>query len=411
MRNLVKKFSKIAFVFALVYTAFVACTDPDAYKEFIEGGEISYTGKIDSLVTYSGRDRIQIEGLIKSDPKITECRIFWNLGSDSLVVPIKRTSGVDTLRAEINGLGDNIYSFDVFTYDALGNKSISVSTIGQSYGDIFESILNNRPIITANLNDNLEPEIIFGGMDRTTGVFRTEVTYVDALTDEEKTVIVPIDSTNVTITNYKLGTVLKNRSLFLPTETAIDTFYSKTLVYKPVLTPKLLNASAPFERIGTGNNRYDLLKNWTANQTLIDFTATGMGWDGNYEGGVLAITTGYGGAPRDLLNGKLYQTVASGPSNFTLKASFNSMTNISETSDVSCYLVISTGSDIPNVEDVETDTNVLAYLKINNTLSNDFELDFTVPAEGDITIGFVYTSPGLRSHVRISSLDIGLKQE
>jgi hypothetical protein len=89
-----------------------SCTSGDEYRKFTEGGAISYTGKIDSLKLLPGRNRLEVQGLILSDPKVKELRIYWNNKKDSAVVPIVRTSGIDAVTKIIDNLEENIYNFE-----------------------------------------------------------------------------------------------------------------------------------------------------------------------------------------------------------------------------------------------------------------------------------------------------------
>lgn len=232
MKRIIKKYFLHSFVILLALAGLGSCTTMDeGYKNFIKNGEISYTGMVDSLKIFSGHNRVQVNGLFIADPKITECRIFWNNKQDSLVVPVTRTHGVDTLRVIIPNLVENIYNFEVRTYDKLGNKSIAVTSIGKVYGDRYQQSLINRPIVSTTL---VSPKLTinFATMDTSTGVFSTEVTYTNT-SDVLKTVAVPYFSTDpknpinasIVIPDYKNGS-FSYRTLFKPDPTCIDVFYS-----------------------------------------------------------------------------------------------------------------------------------------------------------------------------------------
>ena len=53
----------------LLAGTYMACTKSDDYKKFTAKGEISYTGKLDSVKIMSGNNRVYIRGLFLSDPK------------------------------------------------------------------------------------------------------------------------------------------------------------------------------------------------------------------------------------------------------------------------------------------------------------------------------------------------------
>ena len=64
MRNIYNKLIILSLL--VVGIAIFSCSDEDEYLKYVEGGEISYTGKIDSLKVYPGLNRVKIEGSIYS---------------------------------------------------------------------------------------------------------------------------------------------------------------------------------------------------------------------------------------------------------------------------------------------------------------------------------------------------------
>src|SRR5215208_5798550 len=91
---------------------FFACGKmDDTYKDFIKNGEIIYTGRVDSVQAYAGKNRIGLSMLLVSDPKITKVKVFWNNGRDSAVQNVVRTIGVDTVRFLLTNLTEGTYSF------------------------------------------------------------------------------------------------------------------------------------------------------------------------------------------------------------------------------------------------------------------------------------------------------------
>lgn len=98
-----------------IILAIFSCTSSDDYLKFVDGGPISYTGKIDSLKFFPGKDRVKVSGLIISDPKVSELRVYWNSKRDSVVIAISRTSGIDAISSVIENLPENIYNFEVKT--------------------------------------------------------------------------------------------------------------------------------------------------------------------------------------------------------------------------------------------------------------------------------------------------------
>ena len=80
----------IAAAFVTVSVAFVSCSKWDDYKKYTAAGETIYSGKMDSVKTFPGNQRIKITGLLPADPKITKCKITWNDGRDSIIYAITK---------------------------------------------------------------------------------------------------------------------------------------------------------------------------------------------------------------------------------------------------------------------------------------------------------------------------------
>lgn len=191
------------------------------YKEFARGGEIYYTGKIDSVKIYSGFERVYVTGLFMSDPKITSCRIYWNNKADSLDVPVIRTEGIDTLKQFIP-LPEGVFNFQLNTYDALGNTSIPVNAVGRSYGNDFMTSISNRLISACKMDGDNNLNIDWRNIDKTLGPIATEVVYLDSQGKESR-MIVDIEETQTSIPDCHPETTCKYRTLYLPDELCIDT--------------------------------------------------------------------------------------------------------------------------------------------------------------------------------------------
>ncbi|GAB6119748.1 hypothetical protein JCM30204_08970 [Dysgonomonas termitidis] len=202
----------------------------DEYKEFAKGGEISYTGKIDSVTVFSGDGRVCIQGLIISDPKVTNCRIFWNGNKDSLNIPVVRTENVDTIKEYIS-LPENLYNFIIYTYDALGNKSIPVYITGRSYGDAYKASISNRLVASASVDENSDAKIVWRDIDKTLGAFTTDIFYTTN-DGEQKTYQVDVDEKETILSNYKQGTNFSYQTLYRPDTLCVDTFRTISEVYK-----------------------------------------------------------------------------------------------------------------------------------------------------------------------------------
>lgn len=398
MKNL-RNILVTAFAMAIIVLIHSCASSADDYLKFTEGGAISYTGKIDSLKIFSGRDRIKIEGLIVSDPKVSELRVYWNAKRDSVVIPINRTSGVDEVSSIIENLSENIYNFEVKTFDAKGNGSVSQYLTAQTYGVRYQESLVDRKIISSSLSSDLSLTINFASMDLTTGAFATEIVYTDG-SNLEHTVTVPVDQTQLVIPNYKIGTQFSQRSLFLPTLTAIDTFYTEFVSKYPQvidLSYMIKNNTRPFLTSSTDGGRWGILADWTTNAACKNHNGYG-GWDGGCCGnppGTINLESGWG-AP-DITNGKIYQTVTLEPGTYVFKtdllAGGSGLNSGWSTSDY-VYITATSGTSLADSEGgaLETNAATLGFKKIVNTMSPDAaEFTFVVNQTQQVSLGISLT--------------------
>ena len=228
--NEIKKYVLQTIMVLVLFVGLWSCTSvDDAYKEFVKNGEISYTGKIDSLHIYAGKNRVNVKGLIISDPKVTEVRVFWNTGRDSIVVPVTRTSGQDVVDVIINGLEENIYNFEVRTYDKLGNKSIPVNKVGNTYGQRYQAtltaaIMNRKVVVGINTGTNLA--VTMESLNDYTKNSAYSILSYTATDNTVKQIKVLSTQQNLTITDYKTGTDVKYKTAYLPEVGAIDEFFT-----------------------------------------------------------------------------------------------------------------------------------------------------------------------------------------
>ncbi|RVT79756.1 DUF5013 domain-containing protein [Flavobacterium sufflavum] len=397
MKNL-RNILVTAFAVALILVIH-SCTSSDDYLKFVDGGAISYTGKIDSLKFFPGRDRLKIKGLIISDPKVSQLRVYWNTKKDSVVIPINRTSGIDEVSSIIENLPENIYNFEVKTFDAKGNSSISQYITAQTYGTRYQASLTDRKIVSSKLSSDFSLTIDFATMDLTTGAYATEVVYTDN-SNVQHAVTVPVTQNQLVVSNYKIGSKFKQRSLFLPVKTAIDIFYTDFVSKEPQvidLTYMIKNNKRPFLTSSTDGGRWGTLADWTTNAACKNHGGYG-GWDGGCCGnppGTINLESGWG-APV-ITNGKIYQTITLEAGTYIFNAPLlasGSGLNSGYTLSDYVYLAVAKGSILPDSSGgvLETDPATLGFKRIVNTMNSESAIiTFTITQSTQITLGISTT--------------------
>lgn len=230
-----------------------ACSKMDhTYSHFLENGEIIYTGRVDSIALFPGRNRIKISWLLISDPKVSMCRVYWNDGLDSVNVPIQRTTGTDTISVIVDSLQEGSYNFFIYTYDQSGHSSVESDTVGQVYGSNYESSLHTRAIRdTFWVNDTA----FIKWYDSEKGSIGSTVKYLDNNSQTREVHTLPSDTVTA-LPGYKLKSSFSYQTFYLPDSLAIDTFYSSidslAILTKPKAEP--VNLASQGELIDQSSN-------------------------------------------------------------------------------------------------------------------------------------------------------------
>lgn len=428
MKNIFSK--RITFVLlAAIALAFAACSKMNDYQEYAKQGEISYTGKIDSLRIYPGHDRVLISGLFISDPKVRSVRIYWNNRRDSIVVPVTRSNGVDTLKKILTGLSEGTQNFEVFTYDAMGNPSIIVRASANVYGERYMASLLNRPIAAVELGADGNTTVDWGDVDRTTGVLSSEIVYtkIDGSTAR---VNVPITSSKTVLPSYKYGTTFQYHTGYLPDTLSIDTFYTAdaTVNVKTNVTEQFIvnpGKMDPKSSIGQkfqpvslsegavvpGNgSTWRKLAGWTSNAQANNW-GPGFGTYGTWvertaetvsNFGTLSLEAGKNTATpalNTMSNGKVYQTKLLPAGEYTFEARVGNVSG-----NTAVYLVASAGTEIPDVEVLTSRPAITsftgqptdaAYFPITVSAQGyNISINFTIQQATEVSFGFVANLKG-----------------
>lgn len=364
----------------------ISCSKNDEFKEFTDGKEIKYPGKIDSVRFNPGKERVQFQGILNSDPSIVKYRIFWNDGKDSIEYNIE--SAPDSMIVEnIFAVEEGTRSFTIFTYDEFGNTSVPVTAVGTSYGDAYRRKLNNRLMGFLDF-DSTATTINWEPMDLSTGAQYTEIVY-PLNSGEQDTIRTLAAESGTVLEGLTTSSTIKYRTIFKPKESSIDTFSVPFTDYFVRVVPQLKNRKVPFiaSEISATNARWGNLADWESNEAIKNHDGYG-GWD-SWNDNIFNIETGFGGAP-GINNGKIYQTFTLDPGSYTFEISDLKNTNL-EPTDLA-YLVAAVGDGLPDVESVEE--AAIGYVKIYDRPVSELKVIFTITETTVVSLGFLTTQPG-----------------
>lgn len=395
-----KKYINTIFFLSAIVVIISACSKIDDYKEkYMAGGSIIYSGKMDSVMIFSGRNRVKLTGLFTSDPNIVKYRVFTNSRQDSVEVQVKRTSGVDTANLIISNLTEGTQSFEIRTYDASGNSSVPVFVTANVYGANYQSSLVNRGVADASLQNDGSAKITWADVSSDAGVIYMEVKYTDTAGAIHDTILPSVAANLVTnLPAIELGSTFEYKTAFLPNPTAIDTFFTDfqahsvkadvTKIYLSNYGPNFSGTLGSDGRFGTLNAP------WISNAGALN---KGGGTYGGYQhapwqsAGVITWET-WGNTP--VTDGKVYQVTSAQLPAGKYTVSFNYYSEVQQNSSVYC-IVAAGGNGIPSLPDLSTSLGYTAMFNganVGATSPNVTEtksFDFTVSSPQTVSIGFL----------------------
>jgi len=228
----------VAYLFLCTIVFYMSsCTKMNDYEKYMPTGEIKYTGKVDSTVVHSGNGRVKLTMMMGSDPTRTKIRMYWNNRADSSEMSFQPTAKMDTINMFVNNLAQGSYIFNIYSYDDHGNSSVMSQASGIVYDGSYNSRLSNR-VLNLNLSDDGQ-KVVLNWSVANAGEIGIGIIYTDNAGVVHKT-IVPKEESVTQIQDYKPGSILSYKSLYLPDPAAIDTFsINYSIVTLPLFERKL----------------------------------------------------------------------------------------------------------------------------------------------------------------------------
>lgn len=388
-----KKFRSFIFL-ALIISVLISCKKWDDFKKYIDKGEVLYTGKMDSVKTYSGKERVMLEGLLKSDPKLNKIAIYWDNDKDSVVYDYtKQSPGIDTFRRTFP-VSEGVKSFKIITYDTQGNKSVNVFAVGTSYGNNFRKRMSDRPITSLSYSA-AGTTINWDQMDLSAGPQYTEIEYTAGT--ETKRLITPISEASTTLQGVSVVPPIRYRTIFKPDATSIDTFstpFSDRSVIADVTGLYLSNAGPGFQRNSFDGRWGTLAAPWITNTAAKNKGGVNGGYtsDSRWNVSGLICWETWGNTP--VTDGKIYQPTSAMLPAGTYTVSFQYYSELQSNSTVHC-VVAAGGEGIPSLPNLAT---ALGYTALYNavpvgstgpSLDETRTVKFTLATPQVVSIGFL----------------------
>lgn len=390
MNSIDKKIKGYYMVMLVCCILFSNCTQSDDYKKYMPDGEKIYPQKADSVKTFPGKNRIQLEWTI-IDPKVTSCKVIYEQNGiqSETTVPVNTAGNYnnDTIRIIIPGLEETVYTFKIISYDDFGHTSIPVEAEETAYGEVYEQSLLNRTLKSYSFDELKGLTLEWYAAEATEIGIR--LAYTD-LQGVNRTMFIPNTEISTSIPDYKISEPLYYSAMYKPKPAAIDTFYTQTaeqrIPYWVNLTPdRLKNTEFPFIRGDmVSQNRYYKAVDWNYNDAGL-----ANGNVDNNLGGTLVIIAYSTWGVGTIKDGKLFQTVELDAGTYRYDVT------VAETSNPMgpAYIAVALGNELPNTEKVESEA--LAFVRpptgIPRGSSQLYSLEFDLSEKCFVSLGFVVT--------------------
>lgn len=244
-----KKSVKI-FVLCLA-VVIAACSGPIDFRDYTNGEEIRYAGKVNELICRGGKDRLAIEFKLGPDPNVKEVRIYWNMKRDSVTLDVDGSTEAGLEKSVIiENLKENTYNFEVRTFDKFGNISVPSYITGKTYNKNYAtSIISTRPITDmSGLNSKKDLKVFMGDSIPLNYSVGLEFIYKNTAGEEVST-IAPDRAEFHILEDFDYAHPLYYRSVFEPERNALDWFYGPKLdvvVDKEELEPDVTEVEKPY---------------------------------------------------------------------------------------------------------------------------------------------------------------------
>ncbi|MDR1129898.1 MAG: hypothetical protein LBK96_02830 [Prevotellaceae bacterium] len=221
-----KIYKKLALIVISLFML-SSCSDMmDLHQEYIKDGETVYMPKPYQVQFLAGKERIYFECLLRNATNVTSVDISWNRGDSSQIIPVTPGAGYYWVSAWIPNMGEQSYTFEVQTSDAYGQHSLKTSGFANSYGELFQESLVNRPYRSFALTDrNREVSVELSWIAAAERLVWSEIRY-DGDDGDMQTIRVLPSETATVCEKAMVNSVFEYRSAFLPEPEAVDTFYT-----------------------------------------------------------------------------------------------------------------------------------------------------------------------------------------
>tara|TARA_R110002012_G_scaffold290058_1_gene483479 strand:- start:2714 stop:4096 length:1383 start_codon:yes stop_codon:yes gene_type:complete len=232
----IRKISTLLLFLTVIVISSSSCKSDDQYL-LSPNDESNVLAELKFFEIQSGENRVLVKGIVE-DANISEVKICWDAGINSMSIPVNATTSPDTIRELIENLDEKFYSFEVQTLSSTGERSKILKGGADVFGAQYADKALNREILSGFVLDN-KLDFEYAPVATGSGIIDTEINYINTA---GVSINLYIDSkqNSVSIPDYKNKSILKFRSAYIPSPNALDTIYSKFTETSFKANPKIV---------------------------------------------------------------------------------------------------------------------------------------------------------------------------
>lgn len=187
-----------------------------------------------------GEERVEISWMHDPTEDVAQTLISWNDGEETRSITYGTTDEQEAYEIrEMIEVSEGTYTFELKNIDAKGNESEVVAIEARAYGEEYCSQLPTREIISILYEDD---HAVVEWAEADQAALRTEYTYIDAESGEEKYGIVTETTHDLSVEPLS---VIKVQSVYQP-ERCMDELWSPKKEYT-VPEPEIVDVAEPMD--------------------------------------------------------------------------------------------------------------------------------------------------------------------
>ena len=202
----------------------------DIHQEYLDQGEQTYLGRVDSVVVMPGNGRLIVDVLYTFDPRVKKGQITWNNEQNVFEFDVVKDENLHQ-QIEVTNIEEGVHLFKISVLDGKGNFSIPAEKSIEIYGEKYaERALRNKPRKIRSFELVAPDRVIIGlenvGNENVMSSVIKYISYADNPDGEEAEFEITNEDQIIELTNIQFGDEIFMHDILRPVPEALDTYVS-----------------------------------------------------------------------------------------------------------------------------------------------------------------------------------------